>query len=266
MGKLFENKIGRSGEGDSAAALLDALFREFKVIDSRTPSAYISPSSLNCPVACVFKLQGIEVPPEKQSFQSRSFAENGEDRHTRIQDFLSQTEYWVDVAEFIKKKNLPLVIVEKQEHEVLLVSEKYRTRFKCDGILLINGEYYILEIKTERGSVTVKRNEPDKKHYLQGVAYTMLFDIGKIMWCYEGRDYLEQRLFVQDVTSTEKEQVSTYLTAILENIEKPEALPRNESACRYCSYKKYCKMYFNEIKRKEMEALWGTGTNSPTRR
>ena len=254
MSKFFEDMVDNSS--NDAAALLDALFREFHEVEPKEPSRYISPSSLNCPIGCAFKLQGLSTEPVKESFQSRQFAEHGNDRHERIQEFLSKTPYWVDVEEYIKKKNLPLIVVERAGHEVLLVSEEYRTRFRCDGMLLINGEYYILEIKTERGSVNVRRTGPDKIHYMQGVAYTLLLDTGKIIWLYEGRDYLEQKLFVQDVTNQEKERVSNYIKNIIANVDTPENLPRNEVACMYCPYKKYCKMFFKELKRKEMEALW----------
>jgi len=254
MSKFFEDMIDNSS--NDAVTLLDTLFREFHEVESKEPSKYISPSSLNCAVACAFKLQGMPVDPVKESFQSRQFAEHGTDRHERIQAFLSETPYWVDVAEYVKNKDLPLTVLAEQGHEVLLVSEEYRARFKCDGMLLINGEYYILEIKTERSSANARRTEPDKKHYMQGVAYALLLDVNKIMWLYEGRDQLEQKLFVQEVTSQEKERVSSYIKNILANVDAPENLPRNEAACRYCPYKKYCTMFFKELKRKEMEALW----------
>lgn len=260
--KYFENQVERNG-GNDASALIDALFREFKVIEGKEPSKFISPSSLNCPVSSAFKLQGVVTEQARESFQSKSFLDNGNDRHERIQEFLSNTEYWVDVEEFIAKKNLPLEILEKAGYEVLLYSEEYQSRFRCDGILLINGEYYILEIKTERGSVFAKRTGPDPKHYAQGVTYSLFFDVNKIMWVYEGREYLEQKPFVQIVAQAEKEQMSQYIKSIISNKGAPENLERNLSACRYCSYRNYCKMYFNEIKKKEMAKLWNKEQNLP---
>lgn len=259
--KLFETK-SENNVGD-AQALLEGLFREFKVVKGSVPSPYISPSGLGSPMDCAFKLQGIPTEDKKESFQSRQFAVNGNDRHDRIQDFLSKTEYWVDVEQYVKDKKLPLKIVEKQGNEVLLVSEEYRVRFRCDGILLINGEYYVLEIKTERGSVTVRRTGPDEKHYLQGVTYALLLDIGKIMWLYEGREYLEQKPFVQEVTKEDKEYVSDYIKNILANINTPENLPQPKGSNTYSSYKKYKKMYLAEIKRKEMAAIWEKSQTTP---
>lgn len=254
MAKFFEDSSAH--RSIDAATMMDELFREFKVVPGSVPSPYISPSGLNCPMDCAFKLQGIPTEDTRESFQSRQFAENGSDRHERIQGFLSQTPYWVDVAAYIRERNLPLTIVEQQGHEVLLVSEDYRTRFKCDGMLLIDGEYYILEIKTERSSAFAKRTGPDEKHYLQGLAYSMLLDVGKIMWIYEGRDYLEQKPFVQEVTAEEKVWISDYIKNIIANINTPENLPLPKGGCKYSSYAKYRKMYLAEIKRKEMQKIW----------
>ncbi len=252
--KFFENQ--QDHKASTAAALVDGLFREFKVVPGGIPSKYISPSGLNCPMDMAFKLAGIPTEDSKESFQSRQFAENGNDRHDRIQEFLSETEYWVDVAEYVKEKNLPLEIVEQQGHEVLLVSEEYKTRFRCDGMLLINGDYYVLEIKTERGSVTSRRTGPDEKHYLQGLAYTMLLDVDRIMWVYEGREYLEQKPFVQEVDENEKQFIKNYIKEIIANIDTPENLPMPKGGCRYSAYNNYRKMYLAEIKRKEMAKQW----------
>lgn len=255
----FEDKTQKR-EFD-AAMLLDQTFRKFETVKGGVPSPYISPSGLNCPMDCAFKLQGVPTEDSQESFQSRQFAVNGNDRHERIQEFLSTTPYWVDVAKYVKEKNLPLNVIAQQGNEVLLVSEEYRTRFRCDGMLLIEGEYYILEIKTERGQQTARRTGPDEKHYLQGVAYAMLLGTSKIMWVYEGRDYLEQKPFVQEVSEEEKDKISLYIKNIIANVNTPENLPVGEG-CKYSSYKKYRKMYLAEIKRKEMEKVWEAQRNS----
>lgn len=261
--RLFEVKTEKS-TGD-AAELLKELFTEFKVVKGSVPSPYISPSGLNCPMDMAFKLKGIPTEDTKESFQSRQFAVNGNDRHERIQEFLSETPYWVNVAEYVRSRNLPLTVVEEQGYEVLLVSEEYKTRFRCDGMLLIEGEYYVLEIKTERGSQNAKREGPDEEHYLQGLAYAMLLDVNKIMWVYEGREYLRQKPFVQEVTPQEKDYIKGYIKNIIANVNTPENLPFDKRACRYSPYNKYRKMYLAEIKRKEMAALWEKSQNTPKR-
>ena len=243
--KLFETPKPRN---EDAAALLKALFVEMHELPVETPSKAISPSGLSCQVACAWKLTGAPVMPEKESFQSRGFAENGEDRHKRIQGFLASTEYWVDIEAYIKEKGLNLQVIEKQDYEVLLYSEEYQSRFKCDGMLKINNEYYILEIKTERQQANTYRTTPDPKHKLQGLTYSMLLDTNKIMWVYEGRDFLEQKPFVQLVLDEDKKYISDYIKQIIHFKDQPELLNKDEKACGYCSYKNYCKKYFRDLK------------------
>lgn len=246
--RFFEEKTNR--ETEDAAVILDKLFKEFKEVKGTVPSPYISPSGLNCPMDMAFKLKGIPTDDTKESFQSRQFAVHGTDRHARIQEFLSQTPYWVDVAEYVRSKNLPLTIVEEQGYEVLLVSEEYKTRFRCDGILLINGEYYVLEIKTEKGSQNAKRTGPAEEHYLQGLAYAMLLDVNKIMWIYEGRDQLQQKPFVQVITQKEKDYIKAYIKNIIANVDTPENLPYDKKSYRFSQYNEYRKKYFEELKKK----------------
>lgn len=246
--RFFEEKANR--ETEDAAVILDKLFKEFKEVKGTVPSPYISPSGLNCPMDMAFKLKGIPTDDTKESFQSRQFAVHGTDRHARIQEFLSETPYWVNVAEYVRSKNLPLTIVEEQGYEVLLVSEEYKTRFRCDGILLINGEYYVLEIKTEKGSQNAKRTGPAEEHYLQGLAYAMLLDVNKIMWIYEGRDQLQQKPFVQVITQKEKDYIKAYIKNIIANVDTPENLPYDKKSYRFSQYNEYRKKYFEELKKK----------------
>lgn len=277
--KLFEEQKPLQ----DVVLLFNQLFKEFKENNSENLSKYLSPSGLSCQVSCAFKLQGITTEPEKESFQSASFAAAGEDRHKRIQEFLSITPYWVDVSKYIKEKGLPLKAVVKvntkkyntperelpreidkddieeflskynlprdaikeDEFETLLVHTSLPIRFKCDGILLIDGIYYILEIKTEGERKNNGRSTYDPKHQLQGKAYTWLFKIEKILWVYEGRDSLVQRFFVQLVTPKEKLEIRNYIQKIVDNFNTPENLEKDETQCKYCNYKKYCKKYFS---------------------
>ena len=63
---------------------------------------------------------------------SQGSLQSTEQTDKRIQEFLSETPYWVDV-EYVRSKNSLLTVVEEQRYEVYQ-SEEYKTRFKCDGI------------------------------------------------------------------------------------------------------------------------------------
>ena len=77
-------------------------------------------------------------------------------------------------------------------------------------------------------------------------------DTGGIIWVYEGRDFLEQKCFLQMVTPQEKQDMHIYLTDIIKYKDTPEKLERNLKACSYCAYENYCTMYFKELKKKEL--------------
>lgn len=303
--KLFEENKPKQ----DAAMIISQLLNEFKEVSGSVATQMISPSGLACQVACALKLNGIPTEPQKESFQSRGFAENGEDRHKRIQSFLSKSPYWVDVADYVKKKKLNIEVVtnemrvkkkrdnyieefsqlngkasvegltkdedERFKHlsewlsipdevhirkmhdddpyETLLQHKELPVRFKCDGMLLIDGVYYVLEIKTERSQANVFRTTYDPKHQKQGITYTTLLHTDNILWLYEGRDYLEQKLFVQKVKVDEKQEMLKYLHEIVDNKDKIENLHQDPKSCNYCPYKKYCRNYFKEYKKKLKE-------------
>lgn len=247
--KFFENAT--TVRARETQDIIADLFREFHAVPEYEPNRTISPSSLNCQVACAFKLTGKPITPQKESFQTRSYAEAGEDRHKRIQAFLSQTEYWVDIEQYIKEKQLPLEIEAKDGFEYLIYSQDLRVRFKCDGLLLVNGQYHILEIKTERQSANSSRIGPEDKHQKQAMAYCLLLDIDKVLWLYEGRDFLEQKVYLQLVSREERKQIAKYIGEILRFQHIPEKLQKDEKACNYCNYRNYCKMFFRKLKLEE---------------
>ncbi len=249
--KSFEESTKPKAYSD-AAALIMALLREPHEVSSDLPSKCISPSSLNCQVFNVWKVRGTPITPQKESFASRSFADAGTDRHARIQEFLSKTEYWVDVAEYIKEKGLDddLEVVERAGYEVLLYSKKYNARFRLDGMLKIDGVYYVLEIKTERQAANTFRKAAEPKHVKQGLFYACALHVRGIVWLYEGRDFLEQKCFLQPVPESDIEAIDKYVSDIMRFKDEPYMLERNLKDCAGCAYKNYCKMYFNEYQKK----------------
>ena len=245
--KYFEEKAEK--QSFAPDALLAALFNELYADEPEVRSQTISPSGLACQVSQAWKLLGVMPDKTAESFQSRSFAECGEDRHARIQAFLAKTPYWVDVEEYVKEKKLELEVLEKTGYEVLLYSPKYNVRFRCDGMLLIDGIYYVLEIKTERQIANDKRTEPAEKHLKQGYSYALMMCVDWIMWVYEGRDYLTQKPIAQRVTKDEKAAIEKYLTEIVQLKDTPEKLYMEKKACGGCEYKSFCREYFKALKK-----------------
>lgn len=203
-------------------------------------SNYISPSSLSCPISAAFKLNGCPVEEEKTTFRRESIPNHGTFRHSEIQTFLARSGWVVDVEEYIKSHNLPLDIISKTATEVKVQSREFPIHCMCDGILCIDGEYYILEIKTESQAKNNVREKADSKHQDQIVTYSMLFKIPNVLFIYEGRDTLTQKYFLQKVSVAEWEKQRSYIENIVSNKTTPWLLNRNSLACTYCKYKKRC--------------------------
>lgn len=240
------------GSTSDAAALIMSLLREAHTVNITAPSKCISPSGLDCQVFNAWKLVGAPTTPQRESFASSSFADAGTDRHARIQQFLSQTEYWKDIKEYIAESHLEseLDVLATEGYETLLYSKKYNARFRLDGLLSIEGDPYVLEIKTERQSANTFRKGPEPKHVKQGLFYALALHTKAILWLYEGRDFLEQKCFVQPVSQQDLTDISNYVSDISKYKNSPQMLERNTKACNLCIYKNYCKMYFNEYQKK----------------
>lgn len=248
--QFFEEK----GKTLAPEVVLSSLFKEFKEVGNEQPSKTISPSCLNCQTCAALKLAGAPFAPSKESFQSRSFADAGTDRHARIQEFLSTTDYWIHIPTYIAKKKLPLEVLAEDGYEVLLWSEQYQTRFRCDGMLNIGGITYVLEIKTERQAMNSGRIAPNEKHLKQAYAYSLLLDCPDIMWLYEGRDLLEQKFIHQHITPEEKAYIKKYIEDIIKFKDDPSKLERDPN-CN-TQFSAYCKMIHKE--REKRERLNGT--------
>ena len=230
------------------------LFYERKDTEPYTPSKFISPSGMSCPIACCFKLQGIELPPNKESFFDRSKADAGTDRHARIQEFLSKTPYWVNVKEYIEQQQVPLIVLKEDGYEYLLRHKYLPIRFKCDGLLKIDGKYYVLEIKTEGERKNLDRKNFNPDHEFQGATYATTLKTEGIIWLYEGRDSCDPKTFLQLTTKGDRQLINKYINDIVDNKEQPfDAFCPDDNKCVYCEYKKHCKEEYRQWKKKQMK-------------
>lgn len=239
------------------------LFSKKKLVnEGEIASRNISPSKMYCPVYEVFKIQGIPMAGEEESFESRGYAESGNSRHQAIQKFLIDHPdvEWVDPGKYVGEKGLPFIVkpsrsvlqlIEKYpniseeeaknllgEYEVNLVHKTQPLSFKLDGLIKYLGEYYILEIKTI-GKKDFTR-VPLDKHQAQGKTYSFLLKIDKVAWVYECREDFKVKVAFQLIREGERQQMRDILNSIILNRENPKALERNLQKCTYCRYKPHC--------------------------
>lgn len=220
--------------------------------DKKKPSQTYKPSSMKCIRNMYYQRAGLEPDDELSSYCSVGICNSGTDIHIRIQAAVENMKNhgidceYIDVADFVKSRNLDyLEIVEKSGMETKLYHKTLNMSFMCDGIIRYMGQYYVLEIKTEASFKWTGRTATDPAHYKQGTAYSVAFNLPKVMFLYVNRDILDMKAYLFIPTDTMKEE----LVGTIEECEgyvnrmicppKPADLPRN--VCNYCSYKTQCR-------------------------
>lgn len=253
--KMIDNTLG---EVPVEAQFLMDLNRSIELTDkknSRKSSQTFKPSQMNCMRASYYTIKGIPQDETKMESPFIGICESGTDRHIRIQTAISlmiengiDCEY-IDVAEYIKQKKLKdIKVVSQQGMETKLFHKKYNISFLCDGIIRYKGEYYILEIKTESSRKFFERSGVDPSHHQQAIAYSLAFDISKVMFIYENRDVCSKKAFLFEVTDDMKQDLIGYMentnTYLKENKVPPKLRGRNDverKTCDYCQYKGQCR-------------------------
>ena len=215
--------------------------------EARKPSANYRPSAMKCERSMFYQRMG--VGPESESNACLvGICESGTDRHARIQEAVSKMivngincEY-LDVAEYIKSRELPLQIVAKQGYETKLYDEKRHISFLCDGIIRYDNKYYILEIKTESIYKWVSRKDVAEEHRMQATAYSLLFNIPDVIFLYINRDNCDMKAFMFTPTSEELDGLDKkieHCERCVQNKVLPDKI-LDDSACRYCGYRRLC--------------------------
>lgn len=112
---------------------------------------------------------------------------------------------WLDVGEYLKENKVtdPQVI-SKIGNETKLYSKKYNMRFMCDGLIKYNGEYYIVEIKTESTHKFNRHTDAWADHKLQATCYSMTIGVPKVIFIYEDRDNCTKKGYLVEITELMK--------------------------------------------------------------
>lgn len=215
----------------------------------------LSPSGLSCQRAAAFKLSGAVCKDEEETYESSLPATVGSFLHERIQTYLRHDSIWVDVEDFVKSHpHLGLTVrgTQKIDGEVSLLFSGVRNgkkvsppfSFQCDGIVCIDGEYYIVEIKSESEKAWQARTAPNPGHAEQGTAYAFLYGIKKILWIYVSRESFgtHRKIYEQEIPDTRVEQfvatVQSIGNAVLTN--SISTLPKARN-CHWCAFSDVCK-------------------------
>lgn len=217
--------------------------------NKKVKSKYYKPSSLNCLRMMYFYRTSTEVDEVNRPASSTGVLQSGQDRHLRIQEAITQMKLngfdceWVDVETYIKENNLTeLEVVHKGQYETTVHHKELDLLFLCDGIVKIEGKYYLIEIKTENASSFYNRTAVADEHKHQAACYSISFHINNVIFIYENRDLCIKKAFLFTVTQSLKDEVVGMITRCNEFVEKKELPIRIENkSCTYCDYKKKCK-------------------------
>jgi len=223
---------------------------------SRKPSTTYKPSSLHCIRNMYFQVTGATPEGDRASSELVGICESGSDRHERIQnavmhmkDFGIDCEY-VNVGDYVKQRQesgelLDLEVVSQQGNETKLYNKAFNMSFLCDGIIRYKGRYYILEIKTETSNKFWDRHEINPDHILQGIAYSINFNLDNVLFLYECRDNCSKKAFMLEVTDKMKQDLVGKITEcdgyVSRLIPPPKPADLSKKACAYCGYSTLCK-------------------------
>lgn len=220
--------------------------------NSRKPSETYKPSSMNCIRNMYYQRIGQAQDEGYTPYAMIGICNSGSDIHERVQGYVLDMinngidcEY-VDVADFVKQRELTdIEVVAKQGMETKLFHKKLNMSFLCDGIIKYRGKYYILELKTESSYKWQSRKNVDPKHYNQGTAYSIAFDINEVIFVYISRDVLDMKSYMFTPTAEQKSNLINKINECEDYVnnnhipDKPIDLPK--STCEYCAYRNSCR-------------------------
>lgn len=133
-----------------------------------------------------------------------------------------------------------------KQREVPILSPKKQMIGHADGLLLINGKEYILEIKTANGrNFILISSKPKEEHLLQLHAYMLGLNVERGIIVYYNKDTSATKEFVVKYDPAIGQEVKVRINEHFKNVRKV-TLPRrdyqdaNKAPCNYCPYMSLC--------------------------
>lgn len=255
MGKLksLANYVKAARENSVADMFINDLIHSMELESKNThiPTQTFKPSGIGgCTRGLYYQLKGESPDGDSSTYNMIGIGESGTDRHERLQNYVKRMKKnginckWVNVGTYLRRhKVTDPEVVEKKGNETKLYSHKYNMRFMCDGLIQYNGEYYIIEIKTESTHKFNRHQEPWPSHKLQATCYSMTIGVPKVIFIYEDRDNCTKKGYLVEVTEPMIERVESIINTVNWYVEQNQVPPMAEepSKCMYCNYKNQCR-------------------------
>jgi len=216
------------------------------------PSRKYKPSSLKCIRNMYYQMIGADIEDDDTRYNLVGICESGTDIHERMQKHIADMKSngydceYIDVETFIKQYNLNHLIVtgKNGEMETKLAWNDMKMSFACDGIILYEGEYHIVELKTETSQKFQTRFDIAPEHRDQARAYSLAFGLPSVWFIYVCRNNSDFRVLEYIPTAEEKQSIVDKIKTCDDYVEKhitPPMQQMDESVCQYCKYKNRCK-------------------------
>lgn len=227
-----------------------------ELANSSVHSKTFAPSQFACDRLSWFRLRGVDPDIFKNADLQLDFsAKIGTACHEILQSRLSAMlgDCWIPVAEYLSNYPIPYSYsLEDSDNglETFVTISDPPVRFACDGILLINGKYYILEIKTSDYNSWMNLEEPKSRHVDQVKCYSSLLNIQDVMFIYQDRVYGQLKIYEVHFTTYDATGVIDRMKRIMQAVEDgiaPDGLKNDSFWCNsnVCPYYKKCKEYGN---------------------
>lgn len=226
------------------------------VEDSKVPSSKtIAPSSFRCRRKSWFRLKGTEPDTIQKPDRSLKFsADMGTACHRIIQSNLRDMlgVDWVDVSLYMYENHINIQDYTCERDvdslETQIVCDNPPIKFACDGILKLNDEYYLLEIKTCMFSTWEDLVEPRDEHIDQAMLYASLLNIHNILFVYQDRQYGSLKCYELFITDMQMDSILGDIDTILDSVDNniaPDGLPVGDKWCtpNMCQYYVKCQEY-----------------------
>ena len=214
-------------------------------------SKTFAPSNFRCDRRCWFRLRGVQPDRPEKGDQVLNFtARIGEACHTLVQSNLSKMlgEDWIDVEEYLKSIDFPYEYkVTKDGFETKVeILKPYPIKFACDGIIRLNGKYYLLEIKSSEYKAFDELIDIKPHHRDQIEFYSSILKLEDVIVIYIDRQYGNLKCYEHHIPEYKQRAIFEKMDDILKRVESniaPDRLPSNDPFCNGCLYKVKCKQW-----------------------
>lgn len=222
---------------------------KIQALNAEPKSQTFAPSSVRCKRISWFRLRGVQPDVNKKPDLTLNFiADIGTACHRIVQENLIELykDNWISVPKYLKSIDFEYEYTVEEsglETQVSIVSPP--VRFACDGILFLDGKYYLLEIKSASHSSFNELTGPKSEHIDQITCYATLLHLSNVLVLYVDRQYGDLKCFEINISIDAMEETKLMFANVQNSANAmiaPPKLPQNDPWCSpsRCPYYRKC--------------------------